>query len=337
MNRRSWLKLTSGFMISGSTAKLLTSCSPNSPSSPRPLSDLETLNFGIISTESQPNQRPIWEPFIQAMSEELEMPVNAFYATSYNGVIEAMRFGQVHLAWLGGKSYLEAVRIANAEAFAQTVDLDGFDSYSAYLITNKNNPIVSKIENGNGDQYILENSANLTFALNDPNSTSGFLVPNYYIFSRNNVNPKKAFKNFVFSGSHEATALAVANNQIDVATNNSVSMSRLAKNNPAAYAQIKVIWTSPEIPNDPIAYRQDLPKNLKEKLRNFFYNYNDKTVLVPLKWSAFIPADDQNWNIIRELEIGMQIFELQNNETLDEAVKQKNLEELKKQLKRFKS
>jgi ABC-type phosphate/phosphonate transport system substrate-binding protein len=81
-------------------------------------------------------------------------------------------------------------------SFAQTVNADGSKGYYAYLITNKNNPILENIdiEAGNGDQFVIENAADLTFAFNDPNSTSGFLVPSFYVFAKNEVNPNDAFK-----------------------------------------------------------------------------------------------------------------------------------------------
>jgi phosphonate transport system substrate-binding protein len=72
-----------------------------------------------------------------------------------------------------------------------------------------------------GDKYVVQNAKNLTFAFNDPESTSGFLVPSYYVFASNNVNPKEAFKKLFFAGSHEATGMAVASNKVDVATNSS--------------------------------------------------------------------------------------------------------------------
>ncbi len=345
MYRRDFIQSTSLFILSLGSAKLLASCSsPNSTNSVNPesetsteLSEIKQLNFGIISTESQANQKPVWEPFIDIMSEELGMPIKAFYATSYNGVIEAMRFGQVQVAWLGGKSYIEAVKIANAEAFAQIIQPDGSKGYYAYLITNTENPMVSEIPDGKGDQYVINNAQDLTFAFNDPNSTSGYLVPSYYVFAKNNINPKKVFKKLVFSGSHEATALAVANNQIDVATNNNELLRRLEKTNPEARAKIKIIWTSPEIPNDPITYRKDLPEELKEKIRNFFYNYQDKKILDPLGWSAFVPARDKDWNTIRELEIAKKLLEAQANENLEPSEKEKQIDDLKKQLEKLQS
>ncbi|MEO1799463.1 MAG: phosphonate ABC transporter substrate-binding protein [Cyanobacteria bacterium J06629_2] len=293
MKRRSFIKTASIFTGSLATAKLL--------SNPAQAQDLKELNFGIISTESQANQKPIWEPFIAAMSEEIGMPVKAFYATQYAGVIEAMRFGQIQLAWYGGKSYIEANEIADAEVFAQTVNDDGTKGYFSHLIMNQNHPDLAKAKEMGGDKYVLENASNLQFAFNDPNSTSGFLVPSYYVFAQNNVDPKEAFKRLIFAGNHEATALAIANNQIDVATNNSESLSRLEKTNPDARTDIETIWTSTLIPSDPIAWRADLPEEIKTKVKDFFYNYSDEAVLSPLEWQGFDPATDDMWNPIREL------------------------------------
>ncbi|MEM8832654.1 MAG: phosphonate ABC transporter substrate-binding protein [Cyanobacteria bacterium P01_G01_bin.19] len=294
MKRRSFIKTASIFTGSLAAAKLFSQSAQ--------AQDLKELNFGIISTESQANQKPIWEPFISAMSEEIGMPVKAFYATQYAGVIEAMRFGQVQLAWYGGKSYVEANKIADAEVFAQTVNDDGTKGYFSHLIMNKDHPDLAKAKEMGGDKYVLENASNLQFAFNDPNSTSGFLVPSYYVFAQNNVDPKEAFKRLIFAGNHEATALAIANNQVDVATNNSESLSRLEKTNPDARTNIETVWTSTLIPSDPIAWRSDLPEEIKTKVKDFFYNYSDETVLGPLAWQGFDPATDDMWNPIRELD-----------------------------------
>ncbi len=296
--------------------------------------EITQLDFGIISTESQENLEELWEPFLARMSEEIGRPVKGFYATDYAGVIEAMGAGKIQLAWYGGKSYIEAAARSGAEAFAQTVAADGSEGYYAYLITNKENPLLAKVDvkAGNGDKVVLENAANLTFAFNDPNSTSGYLVPFYYVFSKNGVDPEEAFKQVLFSGSHEATAQAVANNQVDVATNNSESLARLKESDAEAFEKIQVIWTSPIIPSDPIAWKSDIPDCLKEELKDFFYNITDETVLGPLAWKGFKPADDSGWNTIRELEVAKQMEEVKNDAALSETDKTAKLAELQKQL-----
>src|ERR1700742_3386445 len=71
--------------------------------------EVKEINFGIISTESSSNLKTIWEPFLAAMGKGTGLKINGFYASDYAGVIEAMRFNKVQLAWFGNKSAMEAV------------------------------------------------------------------------------------------------------------------------------------------------------------------------------------------------------------------------------------
>ncbi|MEM1254752.1 MAG: phosphonate ABC transporter substrate-binding protein [Cyanobacteria bacterium P01_H01_bin.21] len=300
--------------------------------------DIEEIEFGIISTESADNLKPNWEPLLADMTEAVGRPVKGFYATDYAGVIEGMGAGKVQIAWYGGKSYIEAAERSEAEAFVQTVAMDGSKGYFSHLITNKENPIVNEIdlEAGDGDKYIVENAADLTFAFNDPNSTSGFLVPTYYVFAQQGANADRIFSELVFAGSHEATALAVAENQVDVATNNNENLDRLKETAPDALENIQIIWTSPVIPSDPLAYRKDLPDCLKDSIKDFFVNYDNQEVLEGLQWSGLDPAADEDWNTIRELQIAKDILEVQNDENLSDTDKQAQVDELNKKLEALK-
>lgn len=58
----------------------------------------KALNFGIISTESQQNLKPQWEPFLKDMETKLGIKVNAFFAPDYAGIIQGMRFNKVDIA-----------------------------------------------------------------------------------------------------------------------------------------------------------------------------------------------------------------------------------------------
>jgi phosphonate transport system substrate-binding protein len=53
--------------------------------------EVQELNFGVISTESNANLRERWEPVLSAMAKAIGLPVKGFYVTDYNGVIEGMR------------------------------------------------------------------------------------------------------------------------------------------------------------------------------------------------------------------------------------------------------
>ncbi len=335
MKRRYFIKRISLLALALTGTVFFAACSANNSQN----KEIKEIKFGIVSMESQLNQKPAWEPFIKEMEKQIGVPVKPFYVTQYSGVIEAMAAGDVQMAWYGGKSYVEAAKRSNAEVFAQTINHDGTTGYTSHLIVNKDNPIAAEAKalgENKGDEYVIKNAKKLTFAFNEPNSTSGFLVPSFYIFAKNNVNPKVAFKRLIFAGNHEATALAVANNQIDVATNNSESLSRLEGINPEARKNIEVIWTSVLIPSDPIAYRKDLPSELKNKIQNFFYNYKNEKVLKPLGWQGFVTAEDKTWDTIRELEIAKKKSEVESNKDLKEEEKKKQLAELDKQLQEIK-
>lgn len=77
----------------------------------------KALNFGIISTESQQNLKPQWEPFLKDMETKLGIKVNAFFAPDYAGIIQGMRFNKVDIAWYGNLSAMEAVDRANGQVF----------------------------------------------------------------------------------------------------------------------------------------------------------------------------------------------------------------------------
>jgi phosphonate transport system substrate-binding protein len=157
-------------------------------------------------------------------------------------------------------------------------------------------------------------------------------VPTYYVFAQNGANADEIFSELIFAGSHEATALAIAENQVDVATNNNENLARLEETAPDALEKIQVIWTSPVIPSDPLAYRSDLPDCLKESIQDFAFNYDNAEVLAGLQWSGLDPAEDAGWNTIRELEIAKNILEVENNENLSAADKQQQLDELNAKL-----
>lgn len=291
--------------------------------------DLKELNFGIISTESSQNLKTVWDPFLADMTKKLGMKVNAFFAPDYAGIIEGMRFGKVDVAWYGNKSAMEAVDRANGEIFVQTVAADGSPGYWSLLIAHKDNDKVNSLDD------VIKHGPELTFSNGDPNSTSGFLVPGYYVFGLNKIDPKSYFKQTV-SGNHESNALAVANKQVDFATNNTENMAKLEKNFPEKAKEIKVIWKSPLIPSDPIVWRKDLSDGDKARIKDFFLSYGvsgpdaakEKEILVGLQWAPFKESNNDQLVPIRTLDLFKKRVAVEGDTTLSDADKQAKLAEI---------
>src|ERR1700730_2905225 len=138
----------------------------------------EDINFGIIATDSSTVLKERWAPLIADMQKATGLSIHPFFATDYSGVIEGMRFNKVQLAWYGNKSAIEAVDRANGEVFAQVAYADGSLGYKSLLITNVNSPYKTLDD-------VLKNGKNINFGIGDPESTSGTLVPSYFIFAKN--------------------------------------------------------------------------------------------------------------------------------------------------------
>ncbi|MDO9400525.1 MAG: phosphonate ABC transporter substrate-binding protein [Polaromonas sp.] len=292
--------------------------------------DVKEINFGIISTESSQNLKTDWQPLLDDMAKKTGYKVNAFFAPDYAGIIEGMRFNKVHVAWYGNKSAMEAVDRASGEVFAQMVNADGAQGYYSHLIVHKDSPIKTLDD-------VLKNSKNLSFGNGDPNSTSGFLVPSYYVFAQNKVDAKSAFK-IVRSANHETNALAVANKQVDVATNNSENLDKIKERMPEKFKDIRVVWTSPLIPLDPLVMRKDLPEATKQKLKDFLYNYGkggqqEKDVMMKIsKLSAFKPSTNAQLIPIRQLELFKDRNKFEADAGMPAAEKQAKVAEIDRKL-----
>lgn len=292
--------------------------------------ELKEINFGIISTESSQNLKSTWQPILDDMAKKTGMQVNPFFAPDYAGIIEGMRFNKVHVAWHGNKSAMEAVDRAGGEVFAQMVNADGTQGYYSHLIVHKDSPIKSLDD-------MLKQGKNLSFGNGDPNSTSGFLVPSYYVFAQNKIDPKTFFK-LSRSANHETNSLAVANKQVDVATSNSENLDKLKDKLPAKFNDIRVIWTSPLIPLDPLVIRKDLPEATKAKVRDFFYTYgqggqHEKDALFKVsKLSGFKASTNDQLIPIRQLELFKTRNKFESDTTLAAADKQTKLADIDKQL-----
>ena len=147
------------------------------------------------------------------------------------------------------------------------------------------------------------------------------------------------------NASHEANALAVANKLVAAATNNNISLKRLETTAPDALLKIRVIWTSPLIPNNPLMWRKDLDPSEKEKIYTFLMSYGRigtpdeineaKAILANLLWSPLLPASDDHLLPIRILEANKSIVKLKADEKLSAADKAAQIAGLEADIKKY--
>jgi phosphonate transport system substrate-binding protein len=286
----------------------------------------QTINFGVIATDSASTQRDRWEPFFRDMEKKTGLTIKSFYAPDYAGVIEAMRFNKVQVAWYGNKSAMEAVDRAEGEVFAQVMYADGTFGYHGLLITHKDSPYKSLDD-------VFKNGKSINFGIGDPNSTSGFLVPTFYVFAKNKVDYRTAFKT-IRNASHGANIQAVLAKQIDVATNNTEEIIKLQASKPELASQLRTIWESPLIPSDPFVWRKDLDPAVKAKIKAFVVGYaktdaDEKAILKNIyNYGGFRESSNDQLIPIRQLELFKQRSNVENDANMDAAAKAKLLAEI---------
>lgn len=289
------------------------------------------ISFGILSTESSQNLKQDWQPLLADMEKRTGLKVNAFFAPDYAGVIEAMKFNKVQVAWLGNKPGIEAVDRASSEVFAQVVNSDGSIGYHSMVSVHRDSPWQTIEE-------VLQNGKSINFGMGDPNSTSGFLVPSYYIFAQRNLEPKTVFKN-TRGANHEANIMAVATKQVDAAVHSSDVMERVQARSPEIAARLRVVWKSPLIAGDPLLWRTDLNADVKQRVKSFLLGYGrgpdaarELAILNKLTLSGFRESGNAQLVPTRQLELFREKTKLEADAGVSAQDKAGKLDTINKKL-----
>jgi phosphonate transport system substrate-binding protein len=237
------------------------------------------------------------------MQKETGLKIIPYYSNNYTLLVEAMRFKKTDAGWFSNQSGLEAVRRGGGEVFARTFSPTGVDGYTSVLIVSASSHLTL--------EKVLACKKTLSFGLGDVLSTSGTLAPMTYLFAPHDIRPTDCFKQVRSGSSHQTNLVAVANGQLDVATNNSTSLLLDEQNGGHLAARVKVIWRSPTLPEDPIVWRKDLDPDVKEKLRQFFLTYGQgdtpeaarqRGYMARVHVGGFKAADDSHLLPVREME-----------------------------------
>ncbi|WP_083300745.1 phosphonate ABC transporter substrate-binding protein [Jeongeupia sp. USM3] len=249
----------------------------------------QPLSIGLIPAEDSQAMIESSRQVLDALEKQLGTPVKPFVATDYNGVIEALRAKKLDVAYLGPFSYVLASSVADVEAFSVAVTKKtGQSAYKSIIIARKDSGISTPAE-----------LKGRNFAFVDPSSASGHLFPKSGL-QQAGFDPDKLFGRVLFSGSHDASILAVANGKVDAAAvADRIFNAAVAKGQIKA-EDFKIVWSSRPIPESPMVWRKDLPPAVKDKLAKALANLKD------VKWgdqgmlNGFQPTNDAAYDVVRD-------------------------------------
>lgn len=266
------------------------------------------LVMGLIPAEDPKAMIERYTPMKNFLEKEIGQCIQLFTATDYTGVIEAMRAKKVDFAWFGPFSYVLANERANAEAFAVGVDKKGNTTYHSYLVATpevtQKLGISSTLEGEAGLKTLAEKLNNhrkaFTFTFTETASTSGYAVPRYYMY-RAGIEPEKLFKKVGYIGTHDAAALVVKNKIIDMASVYDETYLTLIDKGKITADSVVVIWKSPPIVGEPLAYRADLESKTKELLRKAIVKV-PKDLTGSARLTGYKLTDDSEYKVIKDIK-----------------------------------
>ncbi|GGP56208.1 putative selenate ABC transporter substrate-binding protein [Shewanella saliphila] len=261
----------------------------------------ETFTFTAIPDEDESQLRTRFDKVAVYLSEQLGVEVKYVPVKSYSAAVTAFRNNQVQLAWFGGLSGVQARRLVpGSEAIAQ-----GFEDqfFKSYIIAHHSTELAAS------DSFPLLNDYTFTFGSKD--STSGRLMPQYFIESSVGQSVDKIFKRIGFSGDHSRTISQVEAGVYQVGAVNYKVWDTAVEKGEVDTSKVSVIWQSPTYPDYQWTVHSGVDTvygaGFKDKLTKTLIGMKDKDLLDSFPRESFVPASNSDYEPIERVAkaIGM--------------------------------
>jgi len=260
----------------------------------------QTFTFTAIPDQDETKLKQRFSKLATYLTKELNVDVKFIPVKSYSASIAAFRNNEVQLAWFGGLSGVKArLVVPGSIAIAQGIEDPEFHSY---IIANTSTNLEFSEEFPKG----LENK---TFTFGSKGSTSGRLMPEYFIRENLNKAPEDIFKKVGFSGNHSKTISLVQSGAYEVGAVNFKVWDRELKAGNIDTSKVKVLWKTPAYPDYQFTAHGNLDevygKGFTQKLTNALLNLKDKDILDAFPRASFIKAKNSDFDPI--LNVGKKI------------------------------
>jgi phosphonate transport system substrate-binding protein len=219
----------------------------------------DTLVLGAVGAENATSLLQTLAPLQDLLKAKLGIHLTVVTGTSYASMIEAQEAGKAQLIEYGPFSYWialhQGLKIQDIGILITAPGTDG-GYYSLGVVNPKLNPQITSIKDFAGKKTCFS----------DPASTSGYLYPSYGLLSAG-INPSTGITP-VFAGTDTTAPLDVAKGSCQVGFTNNLSLPLIFTQNNIPKSDIKIVWTGPEIPGNPIAASDSLPASLRSALEH---------------------------------------------------------------------
>ena len=261
-------------------------------------SQADTFVFTAIPDQDETRLQQRFGKVSDYLSKELGVEIRYIPVKSYAAAITAFRNNQVQLAWFGGLSGVQARRLVpGSEALAQGKE-DQF--FKTYLIAHHS----ANVSASDSLADIADQLKGKTFTFGSKGSTSGRLMPEFYLREQFKAAPNQVFSRVGFSGDHSRTIAQVQSGAWQLGAVNYSVWDTLLAEGKINMDKVKVIWTTPTYPDYQWTVRGDVDqrfgKGFKDRIRKALLGMEDKDLLASFPREAFVPASNQDYAPIKD-------------------------------------
>ncbi len=254
-----------------------------------------TLVFSAIPDQDETRLKQRFGDIAKYLEKQLGVPVKYVPVKSYAAVVTAFRNNQIQLAWFGGLSGVQArLKVPGSQAIAQGVEDPKFHTY---IIANHSTGLKASDEFPKG-------VAGKTFTFGSKGSTSGRLMPQYYIEKNMGDKVDNVFKRVGFSGNHSKTIALVQSGAYEVGAVNFKVWEKEVEEGKVDTSKVSLIWKTPAYPDYQWTIRGDVDKEFGEgfsnKVKAALIGLKDPDLLGRFPRSGFIEAKNSDFDPILE-------------------------------------
>lgn len=262
----------------------------------------KTLRFSVIPDFNKARLGDDAAKLAAVLTKKLGMPVQYEPSNSYTAAVNALIANKLDFVWLGGKTTCDAIDEGKGHVHVlATRDIDL--KFKTYFIGNQKSVDSGKLKAMTDLAELKPFAKDLVFTFGDQSSTSGHLMPRYFLMMAA-ISPDKDFKTMGYAqGGHSGTLKAVASGSADLGA---LNYSYYDKASAEDKANAPILFTTPEFVDYAWVAHDRLGKELTDKLRGAFTgldasNADDSAVLTAWSAGKFQPAEDKQWESIRKV------------------------------------
>jgi phosphonate transport system substrate-binding protein len=220
------------------------------------ISHAEELTIGLIPEQNVFKQMKRYQPIGEYIEKKSDIKINFTILSRYGNIIESFKNKKLDGAFWGSFTGAMAIKKLGVQPLVRPVNLDGTSSYRGYIFVHRGSAIDS-----------VDRMRHSVIAFVDKATTAGYLFPVAYFKDHGVNNIDTYFKEYYFTGSHDAAIYAVLNKEAEVGCAKNTIFEMLARDDPRVKDDLVILAKSTNVPSNGLGLRKGIATEIKQKLK----------------------------------------------------------------------